>query len=327
MRALLCRAFGPPSQLELEEVAAPSPGPGQVLLRVRACGINFFDGLQVAGQYQIKPPFPFAPGAEVAGVVEACDEGVSAERGLRPGTRVLAFIRHGGLAEELVTDAWRVVAIPDAMDDATAAAFPIVYSTSFHALKDRARLRAGETLLVLGAAGGVGLTAVELGTIMGARVIAAASTQEKLALCRSRGAVALIDYATEDLRARLKEITGGRGVDVVFDPVGDRYTEPCVRSLAPDGRLLVVGFAGGAIPKLPLNLLLLKQASAVGVFWGEFAVTSRDENAANLAQLLAWYREGRLKPHVSATFPLEQGRAAIELVMNRGALGKVVVRM
>jgi len=325
MRALFCRTFGPPSTLRLEDVPPPTPGPGQVLLDVQACGINFFDCLQVAGKYQIKPPFPFAPGAEVSGIVRALGEGVDEAGRLRPGTRVLAFVRYGGLVEQLVTEAWRVVPIPDSMDDTTAAAFPIVYLTSYHALKDRGQLRAGETLLVLGAAGGVGLTAVELGAVMGAHVIAAASTPEKLALCRSRGASDLIDYRTEDLRDRIKQITAGRGLDVVYDPVGDRYTEPCVRSLAPGGRLLVVGFAAGEIPRLPLNLLLLKQAAAVGVFWGEFATTHREENAANLAQLLAWYEAGKLRPHVSATFPLEQGREAIELVMNRGALGKVVV--
>lgn len=325
MRALLCRAFGPLSHLHLEDVPAPTLTPGQVLIDVHACGINFFDGLQVAGQYQIKPPFPFAPGAEVSGVIRAVGDGVDARSGLRPGVRVLAFIRYGGLVEQLATEAWRVVPIPDAMDDATAAAFPIVYSTSYHALHDRAHLGVGETLLVLGAAGGVGLTAVELGSIMGARVLAAASTSEKLELCRSRGADEVIDYATDDLRTRIKAITNGRGVDVVYDPVGDRYTEPCVRSLAPGGRLLVVGFAAGAIPKLPLNLLLLKQAAAVGVFWGEFAATRQNENAANLAQLLAWYGEGRLRPHLSARFPFEKGREAIELVMNRGAKGKVVV--
>lgn len=327
MRAFVCRAFGPPSSLRMEEVAAPVAGPGQVLIAVHACGVNFFDGLQVAGQYQIKPPFPFSPGAEVAGVVKAVGEQIGAERALHVGARVLAFVRWGGLAEELVVDAWRVVPIPDAMDDVTAAAFPIVYLTSYHALKDRGLLRAGETLLVLGAAGGVGLTAVELGKLLGARVIAAASTPEKLALCQSRGADALIDYAKDDLRARIRELTDNRGLDLVYDAVGDRYTEPCVRSLAPGGRLLVVGFAAGEIPKLPLNLLLLKQAAAVGVFWGEFAATRPAENAANLSQLLAWFNEGKLEPHVGATFPFEQGREAIELVMNRGAKGKVVVRV
>jgi NADPH2:quinone reductase len=327
MRALLCRALGPLSNLQLEDVPPPVPGPGQVLVDVHACGVNYFDGLQVAGRYQIKPPLPFAPGAEVSGVIAALGDGVPLAPGLRPGARVLAFVRYGGLAEQLVVDADRVAPVPVAMDDQTAAAFPIVYSTSYHALKDRARLAAGETLLVLGAAGGVGLTAIEIGRIMGARVIAAASTPEKLELCRSRGAHETIDYARDDLRERIRQLTDGRGIDVVYDPVGDRYTEPCVRSLRPGGRLLVVGFAAGEIPRLPLNLLLLKQASAVGVFWGEFAAMRPAENAANLAQLFAWYLNGRLHPHLSASFPLERGREAIELVMNRGAKGKVVVEV
>jgi NADPH2:quinone reductase len=338
MRAMRCHAFGPLSNLSLEEVPAPLAGPGQVLLDVHACGINFFDGLMVAGKYQFKPAFPFAPGAEVAGVVRAVGPaapaaGGGAERGaasagtpaLRPGMRVLAFLGHGGLAEQVAVDAWRVAPVPDSMDFGTAAALPITYLTSIHALADRAQLRAGETLLVLGAAGGVGLAAVELGKLMGARVIAAASSARKLALCREHGADETIDYATEDLRERLKALTRGRGVDVVYDPVGDRYTEPCVRSLAPGGRLLVVGFAAGEIPRLPLNLLLLKSAAAVGVFWGAFAESQRAANAAHLARLLAWCAEGRLRPHLHGMFPFERAREAIELVMNRGALGKVVV--
>lgn len=319
MRAVLCHRFCSVADLQIEEAADPQPGPGEVAIDVRAVGINFFDGLQIAGKYQRKPPFPFSPGAEIAGVVSV------GHGALVRGTRVLAFLGYGGLAEKVVADAWRVAPIPDEMAFATAAAFPVVYLTSLHALRDRGQLRAGESLLVLGAAGGVGLAAVEIGKAMGARVIAAASTPEKLALCRAHGADDTINYASEDLRERLKQITQGRGVDVVYDPVGDRFTEPCVRSLAPGGRLLVIGFAAGEIPKLPLNLLLLKQAAAVGVMWGGFAEADPEANAAHLRQLFAWYREGRVVPHLSRSFGLEQFREAIDLVMNRGALGKVVV--
>ncbi len=319
MRAVLCHRFCSVADLQIEEAADPQPGPGEVAIDVRAVGINFFDGLQIAGKYQRKPPFPFSPGAEIAGVVSV------GHGALVRGTRVLAFLGYGGLAEKVVADAWRVAPIPDEMAFATAAAFPVVYLTSLHALRDRGQLRAGESLLVLGAAGGVGLAAVEIGKAMGARVIAAASTPEKLALCRAHGADDTINYASEDLRERLKQITQGRGVDVVYDPVGDRFTEPCVRSLAPGGRLLVIGFAAGEIPKLPLNLLLLKQAAAVGVMLGGFAEADPEANAAHLRQLFAWYREGRVVPHLSRSFGLEQFREAIDLVMNRGALGKVVV--
>jgi NADPH:quinone reductase len=301
MKAVLCHAFGPLSSLAVEEVPPPRAGPGQVVIAVHACGINFFDGLMVEGKYQIKPPFPFAPGAEICGLVKSVGAGVS---GLAPGARVLAFTGHGGLAEQVA-----------------------VYATSYHALKDRAQLRAGETLLVLGAAGGVGLTAVELGKLMGARVIAAASTADKLSLCRQYGADELVNYASEDLRERLKSLTGGRGVDVVYDPVGGPFTEPAVRSLAMDGRFLVIGFAAGEIPRLPMNLLLLKSAAAVGVFWGAFAQARPADNAANLRQLLAWYEAGRLHPHLSGSYALERFREAIETVVQRRAKGKVVVLM
>jgi NADPH2:quinone reductase len=239
--------------------------------------------------------------------------------------RVLAATGHGGFAEQVVMPAVGVMALPEGMDFATAAAFPIVYATSHHALKDRAQLRAGETLLVLGAAGGVGLTAVEIGKVMGARVIACASSEEKLALCREYGADETINYSSADLRGKLKEVTGGKGVDVVYDPVGGAYAEPCVRSLAFMGRYLVIGFASGEIPKIPLNLLLLKQASVVGVFWGAYARMRAARNAANFAELFSWYRDGRLRPHVSETYPLADFAQALDTVMNRRAKGKVVL--
>jgi NADPH2:quinone reductase len=322
MRAMLCRAFGPVSSLRLEAVPAPVPGPGEVVIAVRACGINFFDGLMVEGKYQTKPPFPFSPGSEVAGVVRAVGEGVGT---FAPGMRVFAFVGHGGMAEQVVADARNVSAMPATLDEVTAAAFPVVYGTSLHALKDRGQLQSGETLLVLGAAGGVGLAAVELGKLMGARVIAAASSLEKLELCRRYGADEVIDYTAGDLRVRVKEITGADGVDVVYDPVGGAATEPMIRSLAMGGRYLVIGFAAGEIPKIPLNLLLLKSAAAVGVFWGAFTKAHPAENAANIRQLLDWLVQGRLRPHIHATYPLERAVEAITVVMNRQVQGKAVV--
>ncbi len=324
MKAVLAKAFAPLEQLALEDVALKHPGAGQVLIAVHACGVNFMDSLIVQGKYQTKPSLPFSPGAEVAGLIKEVGAGVT---GLSAGTRVLAPVGHGGFAEEVVTEAVNVMPLPPTMDFATAACFPIVYATSLHALKDRAQLKAGETLLVLGAAGGVGLTAVEIGKIMGARVIAAASSAEKLALCQAHGADALINYATSDLRERVKELTAGKGVDVVYDPVGGSYAEPAVRSLAFLGRYLVIGFASGEIPKIPLNLLLLKQASLVGVFWGAFARARPAQNAQNFAELFTWYAEGRLHPHVSETFTLERYREALDAVVNRRVQGKVALRI
>jgi len=324
MKAVLAKAFGPPEQLVLEEVPPRQAGRGEVVIAVKAGGVNFFDGLIVQGKYQTRPPLPFSPGGEVAGVISSAGQGVT---GLETGMRVLAFTGHGGYAEEVAVDAASVIPLPAQMDFATAAAFPITYATSYHALKDRGQLRGGETLLVLGAAGGVGLAALEIGKIMGARVIACASSDEKLALAREHGADALINYASSDLRERIRELTAGRGVDVVYDPVGGAYAEPALRSLGPGGRYLVIGFASGEIPKIALNLLLLKVVSMVGVFWGAFAKAQPQRNAANLTELLAWYTQGRLRPHVSATFPLERYREALDAVMQRKVLGKVVLVM
>ncbi len=324
MKAVLAKAFGPPEELVLEEVAPRHAGPGEVVIKTRACGVNFFDALIVQGKYQTRPPVPFSPGGEVAGVISEVGEGVTT---LNKGTRVLAFTGHGGYAEEVTVDAASVVDLPGQMDFVTAAAFPITYATSYHALKDRGQLRSGETLLVLGAAGGVGLAAVEIGKIMGARVIACASSEEKLALARVHGADALINYASSDLRERIREATSGKGVDVVYDPVGGAYAEPALRSLAVGGRYLVIGFASGEIPKIALNLLLLKVVSMVGVFWGAFAKAQPQRNAANLSELLNWYVQGRLRPHVSATFPLERYGDALDAVMTRKVLGKVVLVM
>jgi NADPH:quinone reductase len=321
LKALLCRELGS-GRLELTEVAAPAPGPNQVLVHVKAAAANFPDVLMLEGKYQFKPPMPFAPGCELSGVVTAVGEGVQA---LRTGQRVLAVVPHGGFAEQAVADVARVVPIPDAVSFESAAAFMFTYGTSYHALKDRAQLAAGETLLVLGAGGGVGLAAVELGKKMGARVFAAASSDAKLAACREHGADATIAYTREDLRERVKALTGSRGVDVVYDPVGGAHTEPAFRSLAWRGRLLVVGFAGGEIPKLPLNLPLLKGASVVGVFWGDFTRREPALNRENMQRLVAWLADGGLRPHIGARYALAEGARAIADVRERRAIGKVLV--
>ena len=322
MRAAVCKAFKTPFELAIEEVADPKPGAGEIVIDVKAAGINFPDSLIVQGKYQVKPALPFIPGMEAAGVISAVGEGV---QHLRVGMRVLAHPHVGAFAEKVVAPAHEIFQIPDSMSFNEAAGFVHAYGTSHHALKDRAQLKAGETLLVLGAAGGVGLAAVEIGKVMGAKVIAAASSAAKLALCQQHGADALIDYSRDDLRARIKEITGGEGVDVVYDPVGGALAEQSIRSLKRYGRYLVVGFASGEIPKLPLNLLLLKTAAAMGVFWGQFVESEPQRNIENVHELFAWHAAGKLHPHVSATFPFAQTAAAIEHVAERKALGKVLI--
>lgn len=322
MKAVICNEFAPRAELRIEEVPEPSAGAGQVVVRVEACGINFFDGLMVEGKYQTKPERPFSPGSEVAGVVTSIGAGVT---GLTVGMRVLAYAGIGGYAEQVAVDAWRVFPIPAEMSFVEAAGFLITYATSHHALKDRGQIRPGETLLVLGAAGGVGLTAVELGKQMGARVIAAASSEERLALCRAHGADETINYSTEDLRQRLKDLTNGQGVDVVYDPVGGSLSETAVRGLALFGRHLVIGFAAGDIPKIALNLLLLKQSALIGVFWGAFARSAPEKNAENIAELMDWFAQGKLKPHISAKYPIERFAEALDVVMERAVKGKVVL--
>lgn len=322
MRAVLCKEFGPPESLVVEEVPDPEPTAGQVVIDVAGCGVNFPDVLMIQDQYQFKPPLPFSPGGEVAGTVSAVGTGVE---GLAVGDRVLAMIGVGGMAEKVAVPATAAISVPDGVDLVQAAGFLTAHGTSHHALVDRAQLQEGETLLVLGAAGGVGLAAVEIGALLGARVIAAASSPEKLELCASRGAAETIDYRREDLRARLKDLTDGRGVDVCYDPVGGDHSEPALRSMAWDGRFLVVGFAAGEIPRIPLNLPLLKGCSVVGVFWGAFTGREPARNARNIEQLLAWLGEGKLTPHVSATYPLEDAGAALADLAERRAQGKVVV--
>lgn len=322
MKAVLCRRHGPPESLTFEDVPALEPGPKQVVIAVHAAGVNFPDTLIIEGKYQFKPAMPFSPGGEVAGVIARIGDEVD---GLAVGQRVLAPLGWGGYAEEAIAEAWRVLPIPPSMDFATASAFALTYGTSHHALQDRAQLRSGETLLVLGAAGGVGLAAIEIGKAMGARVIAAASSDEKLAVCAAHGADDLIQYVRDDIRERIKEITGGRGIDVVYDPVGGSWSEPALRSMAWNGRFLVVGFAAGAIPSIPLNLPLLKGCAIVGVFWGAFARNEPERNARNMQQLFDWFEQGKVRPHICARFPLDRAADAMNAVANRTAKGKVVI--
>jgi NADPH:quinone reductase len=322
MKAVVCKQFGPPESLVLEDLPSPRAGPGEAVISVKAASVNFPDVLIIQNKYQVKPPLPFSPGSELAGVVKEVGAGVA---GFKPGDKVIAFTTYGAFAEEAKTEAARLLPLPQGMDFVTGAAFLLTYATSDHALRDRGALRAGETLLVLGAAGGVGLAAIEIGKALGARVIACASSEEKLAVCREHGADATINYAADDLRERIQAITGKSGVDVVYDPVGGPYSEPAFRSLAWRGRLLVVGFAAGEIPKLPLNLALLKGASVVGVFWGDFARREPKPFEESVRQLGQWYREGKLKPHVSQTFPLAQAADALNLMAARQVKGKVVL--
>jgi NADPH2:quinone reductase len=322
MKAVMCRAYGMPDTLVIEEREPLHPGKGQVVVSVKACGVNFPDTLIIQGKYQFKPEMPFSPGSEVAGAVKEVGEGV---QGFKAGDHVIAFTGWGGFAEEVVVDAVKLIPMPPGLDFTIASAFVLAYGTAHHALKDRAQLQPGETLLVLGAAGGVGLAAIEIGKQLGATVIAAASSEEKLETCRQHGASETINYTAQDLRERIRQITGGRGVDVVFDPVGGDFTEPALRSMAWKGRYLVVGFAAGDIPRIPLNLTLLKGCAIVGVFWGAFTEREPQHNAENLRELLTWLSEGKLRPHISATYPLERAANALYDMMNRKVQGKVVL--
>ncbi|HTZ36279.1 MAG TPA: NADPH:quinone oxidoreductase family protein [Stellaceae bacterium] len=323
MKAVVCHEWGPPEVLRLEDAAPRELRPGEVRIRVRAAGVNFADSLMVGGTYQVKPPFPFTPGLEAAGEVTETGAAVT---GLRRGQRVLAVLRNGGgYAEEIVLDAATVVPIPDAMDFVTAAAFPVASGTSHFALTHRGQLRPGETLLVLGAAGGVGLTAVEIGKALGARVIAAAGGADKLAVARSHGADELIDYRRESIRDRVRELTGGKGADVVYDPVGGDAFDQALRAVNWEARMLVIGFASGRIQAVPANLVLVKNISVIGVVWG--AQTERDPAwmSRNLVELLGWWEEGKLAPLVAETFPLGEAGAALTALLSRRYPGKIVL--
>ena len=322
MKAVLCKQFGPPESLVLEEIAPPVAGPGEVLISVRAASVNYPDVLVIQNKYQVKPTLPFSPGSELAGVVKAVGVGVT---NVKPGDRVIAFTTYGAFAEECIAPAVRIVPMPDKMDFATAASFLLTYGTSHHALRHRCETRPGETLLVLGAAGGVGLAAVEIGKVLGLRVVACASSADKLALCRARGADATIDYSSTDLREGIKAATDGKGVDVIYDPVGGAFTEAALRSSAWRARLLVIGFAGGDIPRMPLNLPLLMERSIIGVYWGEWARRTPAEFAAAVQELGDWFAKGKIHPHVSEKYPLERAAEALAAMAARRVMGKVVI--
>ena len=322
MKAVVCKAWGPPESLVIEERPSPQAGPGTVVISVRAANVSFPDTLVIQNKYQTKQELPFVPGSEVAGVVKSLGAGVE---GWKVGDRVSAQASNGGYAEEVVADADRLLAVPDQMDFASAAVLGSAYGTSYYALTERGQLRAGETLLVLGASGGVGLAAVEIGKALGAKVIACASSAERLAVCRAHGADETIDYANDDMRARVKAITRGDGVDVIYDPVGGPYSELALRDMAWGGRFLVVGFAAGDIPKIPLNLPLIKGCSIVGVWIGAFARRDRARHRANVVELGRWFQEGKIRPHISATYPLERAANALNALSQRKVIGKVVL--
>jgi len=324
MKAVLCHEFGPPESLRLEEVDAPSAGPGEVLVDVHASALNFPDVLMIAGKYQSQPPFPFAPGGEIAGVVAATGEGVSR---FEVGDRVFGGIGVGGFAEQVAVREAALRPMPERMSFEQASGISTTYGTSYYALKQRGRLAAGETLLVLGAGGGVGLSAVELGKAMGARVIAAASSADKLEAARAAGADELIDYSDGEFKDKVKALTNGRGADVIYDPVGGSLFDQCLRCINWDGRILVIGFAAGDIPKAPINLLLLKSSSLVGVFFGAWTAREPAAAAQNFEEILGFFEAGRIDPLVGRVFPLEQYAEALRCLSERQAIGKVVVKL
>lgn len=322
MKAVVCTEYGPASALEHKDVDPPKLGKGDVRIAVHAAGVNFPDTLIIEGKYQFKPEPPFSPGGEVAGVVAEVGEGVTH---LKPGDHVAALVLHGGYAEQVVAPAAMVMPIPKAVPLDVAAAFSMTYGTSYHALKQRAAIQPGETLLVLGAAGGVGLAAVQIGKAMGARVIAAAGNDDKLALCREHGADEVINYSNEDLKERTKALTGGNGADVIYDPVGGDFFKPALSSIAWNGRYLVVGFAAGDIPQVGINRLLLKGAALVGVFWGVFAQREAALNRQNFMELFELMQQGKIAPHISARYPLADAPKALQALLAREVTGKVVL--
>jgi NADPH2:quinone reductase len=323
MKAVLCTRVGTPDELELADLPDPAAGPGEAVVRIAAAALNFFDTLIIAGKYQYKPDPPFSPGAEFAGTIESLGPGVA---GFAVGDRVTGYVRYGAARERLAIPANRLTKLPDNLDFDRAAGLSVTYGTSYYALKNRAGLKRGETLAVLGASGGVGLAAVELGKLMGARVIACASSDDKLAFTRRHGADETVNYATSDLRDALKRLGGAHGIDVIYDPVGGAYAEASLRAIAWYGRFLVVGFAAGEIPKLPLNLALLKSCDIRGVFWGSWTEREPDQNRANMADLVRWCAEGKLSAHVHATYPLADAPRALNDIAARKVMGKVVLR-
>lgn len=321
MKAVLCKALGGPETLSVEEIAPPEPQPDEVVVQVKAVGLNFFDTLIIQGKYQVKPRLPFSPGGEIAGVVSKVGPKV---RGFREGQRVMGYVGHDGAREEIAVAAWKLSLIPEGLGDEAAAGLSITYGTTMHALRDRAELQPGETLAVLGASGGVGQAAVEIGKLMGAHVIACASSDDKLSFCRELGADQVVNYSAQNLKEALRALKPD-GVDVVYDPVGGEFSELAVRALAWNGRHLVVGFAQGDIPKLPLNLVLLKSANILGVFWGAHIDREPDRHRANMDQLLAWAGEGRLTPHIHKVYRFDEIASALGAIARREVKGKVIL--
>jgi NADPH2:quinone reductase len=331
MKAIVCKEFGPPSSLVYEDVELPELKKSQIQIDVHSAGVNFPDTLIIQDKYQVKPPLPFSPGGEISGVISATGESVS---DWKVGDEVVAMIGFGGFREQVITSPSNIFRKPSSMDFTTASCFTLTYGTSHYALKNRGQLKEGENLLVLGAAGGVGISAVEIGKAMGARVIAGASSDEKLEVCKEYGADEVINYGNYDLtnrdhvkefRAEISKATGGKGPDVIYDPVGADFTEPALRSIAWNGRFLVIGWAAGHIPKIPMNLYLIKGCSAVGVFWGQFTALEPQEHLANMNQLTGWYEEGKLKAPVTEVLPLEKGQQALETILARKATGKIAL--
>ncbi|MFM1921147.1 MAG: Quinone oxidoreductase 1 [Candidatus Hydrogenedentota bacterium] len=324
MRAVVCHSFGPPENLSLETVEDPKPGRGDVRVEVYAAGLNFPDTLQIQGKYQFQPPFPFTPGSEMSGIVVEVGEGVDQ---LAVGDRVLALVGIGAMAEQVVAPQESFLKIPDEMDMPAAAGFLMIYGTSYYALKQRAQLQAGETLLVTGASGGVGHATVQLGKAMGARVIAAASTPEKCAVAKAAGADETVCYGEAPLKDQVKRLTGGEGADVIYDPVGGDVFDQCVRCVNWNGRILVIGFASGRIPEFKTNLALLKGSSIMGVFWGDWVRRDPEGHRQNCDELFSMYRKGLIKPHISKAYPLEEHAAAMNEFIERRAVGKIVLSM
>lgn len=323
MRAILCKDHGPPEDLVIEDIETAEPGDHDLVVGVKATALNFFDTLIIENKYQYKPELPFSPGAEVAGEVLQIGAAVTE---FNIGDRVMGYLGYGGCREVVIRPAAKFTAMADGLEFTKAAGLTVTYGTTLHALQDRAQLSDGDVLVVLGAAGGTGQAAIEIGRIMGARVIACASSDEKLEFCRALGADEIINYATENLKDRIKELTGGKGADVVYDPVGGQLAEQAVRALAWEGKFLVVGFASGEIPRIPLNLVLLKGCQLVGVFWGSFTERSPDLFRAQLGQLMTWCAEGRLKPHIHKVYPLEKTAEALGALARREVKGKVIIQ-
>jgi NADPH2:quinone reductase len=323
MKAILCNRFGGPDDLELADIAPPVAGPGEAVVRIKAAALNFFDTLIIAGKYQHKPPFPFSPASEFAGVVESVGNGVT---DVVPGDRVMGSTGWGAARELLAVPVKQLVKISEKLDFDRASGLTVTYSTTLYGLRERGGLQPGETLVVLGASGGTGLAAIEIGKIMGARVIACASSAEKLDFARAHGADETVNYASEDLRDALKRLGGARGVDVVYDPVGGPYAEPAVRSLGWEGRYLVIGFAAGEIPKLPLNLVLLKSCDIRGVLWGAWTLREPAAQRALMTDIATWCAEGKLSAHVHAAYPLADAAIALKAIADRKVMGKIVLR-